>query len=319
MDTTLILAVLLLVCQYSSGTLQFAFSVAEHVGEHLGAEYLVLISKDSFESDLSGNVLATQTSFISYTVNKDERKVAKKLEELRLAGYLNFIVFLDDGHKGLLKILVNELQLFNSGVSGLCGEADFSGSNLQLRLDTKLYLYSDDESFVNLWETYSVNGMTIIEQIGAWNESAGLSIPSPNMIDIWHRRKSLHGLTVNVASINRRYLHEIYYEGYPKEYNPELKYRNKNGVSKLAVIGGGGIFLEPLNILSEYLNFTLNLSASIDDKWGSVNDKGVWNGMIGMVVRGEADIAAASLTREVTHRYFRDIFMTSVLDVIIGR
>ena len=316
MDTTLILAVLLLVCQCSSGTLQFAFSVAEHVGEHLGAEYLVLISKDSFESDLSGNALAIPTSLISYTVNKDERKMAKKLEELRLAGYLNFIVFLDDGHKGLLKILVNELQLFNSGVSGLCDEADFSGTYLQLRLDTKLYFYSGDESFVSLWETYSVNGITIINKIGAWNESAGLSIPSPNMIDIWHRRTSLHGLTVNVASINRRYLHEIYYEGYPKEYNPKLKYRKKNGVSKLAVIGGGGIFLEPLNILSDYLNFTLNLSASIDDKWGSVNDKGIWNGMIGMVVRGEADIAAASLTREVTQEFLRDIFL-SVLYVII--
>ena len=183
---------------------------------------------------------------------------------------------------------------------------------LALRLDTKLYFYSGDESFASLWETYSVNGITIINKIGAWNESAGLSIPSPNMIDIWHRRTSLHGLTVNVASINRRYLHEIYYEGYPRTYDPKNKYKTRNRVSELAVTGGGGIFLEPLNILSAHLNFTLNLTASIDDKWGSVNDEGIWNGMIGMVVRGDADIAAASLTREVMNGMMGHILFTSV-------
>ena len=82
-----------------------------------------------------------------------------------------------------------------------------------------------------------------------------------------------------------------------KPHNPNIKYLN--GLSELSVTGGGGIFLEPLNILSAHLNFTLNLTASIDNKWGSMNDEGVWNGMIGMVVRGEADVAAASLTREV--------------------
>ena len=76
--------------------------------------------------------------------------------------------------------------------------------------------------------------------------------------------------------LNRRYLHEIYYYGNPMEYRPPL-----TRVPGRAVIGGGGIFLEPLNILSSQLNFTLNLTASIDDKWGSVNEKGVWNGMIG--------------------------------------
>ena len=68
------------------------------------------------------------------------------------------------------------------------------------------------------------------------------------------------------------------------------------------VIGGGGIFIEPLNILSSLLNFTINLTASIDNKWGGVNEEGIWNGMIGMVVRGEADIAAASLTREAIQK-----------------
>ena len=55
--------------------------------------------------------------------------------------------------------------------------------------------------------------------------------------------------------------------------------------------------MEPLNILSASLNFTLNLTASIDNKWGGVDANGNWNGMIGMVVRSEVDLATASLTR----------------------
>ena len=62
---------------------------------------------------------------------------------------------------------------------------------------------------------------------------------------------------------------------------------------------GGGFFLEPLNYLAKKLNFTLKLMASVDGKWGSRNgdDGTTWNGMIGMVVNGTADIAAAALTR----------------------
>ena len=229
MGNTIILAFLLLVCQHCLGTWQFAYSVVEHVGMHVGTEYLALISKDGFEADLSDIPLNTPTSFISYKVNRDERRVAEKLIQLRLVGYLNLIIFLDDGHGKLLQMLVNEQQLFNSGVSGLCQESDFSGRDYKLRLDTKLYYYSNDDNLVGLWETYAVNGITITNKIGAWNESFGLSVPPPNMVNIWQRRTSLHGLTVNVASINRRYLHEIYYEGNPREYRPP---RNRVAIQK---------------------------------------------------------------------------------------
>ena len=299
MNITIILAFLLFVCQECRGSWQFFNSVVEHVEESVPV-YPAFISQDHFEIDSIDITLNIQTSFISYEVNKDEDKVAADLLELYLAGYLNLIIFLDYGHGQLLKKLVNDQKVLNLGVSALCQEPDYSAKDLRFRLDTKLYYYSKGDNSFGVWETYAVNGITVNEKIGAWTESYGLSIPGSNMVNIWKRRTSLHGLTVNVASINRRYLHEIYYEGYPKEYNPELKYRTRNGVSEKTVIGGGGIFLEPLNILSEQLNFTINLTASIDDKWGSVNKEGAWNGMIGMVVRGEADLAAASLTRSMS-------------------
>ena len=299
MGNTIILALLLLVCQECRGAWKFFNSVMEHMGESVPV-YPAFISQDHFEIDSSDIGLNIPTSFISYKVNKDEDNVAEELLDLHLAGYLNLIVFLDNGHGVLLRKLVNDQKVLNLGVSALCQESDYSVKDLNLRLDTKLYYYSKEDNSDGLWETYAVNGITVNEKIGAWTKSSGLSVPGSNMVNIWKRRTSLHGRNVNVASINRRYLHEIYYEGYPKEYKPELKYRTRNGVSEKTVIGGGGIFLEPLNILSEQLNFTINLTASIDDKWGSVNKEGAWNGMIGMVVRGEADIAAASLTRSMS-------------------
>ena len=237
MGKIVVIALLLQVCKVCSGTWQFAYSVVEHVGEHLGTEYLALISKDGFEADFNEVSLNTPTSFISYGVNRDEKKVAEKLKQLRLAGYLNMIIFLDDGHGELIKMMVNELQLFNSGVTGFCHDIDFAGKDLKLRLDTKLYCYSDRDSLIGLWETYAVNGISIENQIGTWNESFGLSVPAPNMVNIWHRRTSLHGLTVNVASINRRYLHEIYYEGNPLEYRPPRnRDTNQKGYKMMIII-----------------------------------------------------------------------------------
>ena len=137
-----------------------------------------------------------------------------------------------------------------------------------------------------------IHQVLVTKNLGLWKEGSEPSNMSQNIANIWKRRTSLHGLTVNVASINRKNLHEIYYYGNPREYRPP-----KTRVEGKEVIGGGGIYLEPLNILSASLNFTLNLTASIDNKWGGVDANGNWNGMIGMVVRGEVDLAAASLTR----------------------
>ena len=223
------------------GTWQLFNSVVVHVGESVPI-YPAFISQDHFEIDSSDISLNIQTSFISYKVNKDEDMVAGDLLKLHRAGYLNLIIFLDEGHGILLRKLINDEKLLNLGVSALCQESDYSLKDLRLRLDTKLYYYSKTDNSFGLWETYAVNGIGVINKIGVWNESFGLTVPLSNMVNIWQRRTSLHGLTVNVVSINRRYLHEIYYEGYPKEYNPKLKYRTKNGVSDLTVIGGGGDF-----------------------------------------------------------------------------
>ena len=272
----------------TNANLKFSLDILEHVG----ARYPVLISKEGYDDDLSNLPLNIPTTYASYEVNKEEDKIVNLLNELKHAGYLSWVVFLDDGHTQLLKTLVNEYQLFRSKISGLCQDGDLSSELLNLKLDTQLYYYIQHENGTELRETYLVNEVLSTNNLGLWKEGTEPTNLYPNIANIWKRRTSFHGLTVNVASINRKNLHEIYYYGNPMEYRPP-----KTRVEGKAVIGGGGIFLEPLNILSASLNFTLNLTASIDNKYGGVDANGKWNGMIGMVVRGEVDLAAASLTR----------------------
>ena len=49
--------------------------------------------------------------------------------------------------------------------------------------------------------------------------------------------------------------------------------------------GGAGFFIEPMKYLAKKLNFTIQFIYSVDGKWGGQDGDGVWNGMIGMLVR----------------------------------
>ena len=61
---------------------------------------------------------------------------------------------------------------------------------------------------------------------------------------------------------------------------------------------GEGYFIEPLYYLAKKLNFTAGFRYSVDGKWGGRDgDSGEWNGMIGMLISGEADLATAALGR----------------------
>ena len=271
-----------------NANLKFTLDILEHVG----AKYPVLISKTEYTDNfinISPNIPLT---YVSYQVNKEEEKITSLLNELKNDGYLRWVMFIDKGHTQLLRKLVNEYQLFRSKISGLCQDSDLSLNLLNLSLDTQLYYYIEHRNGTELREVYLANKVLITNTLEFWKKDSETTNILPNIENIWERRTSFHGLTVNVASINRPNLHEIYYYGNPREYRPPF-----NRVEGKAVIGGGGIFLEPLNILSASLNFTLNLVASIDNKWGALDTNGNWNGMIGMVVRGEVDLAAASLTR----------------------
>ena len=68
------------------------------------------------------------------------------------------------------------------------------------------------------------------------------------------------------------------------------------------ILGGKGFFLDVLNILEERLNFTAKLIPSVDGYWGSKNMNGTWNGLVGMLIKKQADIAFALCITEERSR-----------------
>ena len=57
-----------------------------------------------------------------------------------------------------------------------------------------------------------------------------------------------------------------------------------------------GYCVDLINLIQEQLHFTYEIYVVPDGMFGSVDDNGNWNGMIGDVVIGTADIAVAPLT-----------------------
>lgn len=267
-----------------------SFLIAHATKEHINfyKEFLksfavrnpVLISTDRFENSLIDIAIDNYTSyFIKYTTNNEEWDVANLIMKLYYGGNITLVLFIDDGHQNLLKILNDELRLFDKGLAGLLAESDVAPElKFVLRLDTLLYLYSANASAIKLKEMYAINGNTIISQIGAYEEN-GFSMPVRNL---WDRRTNMEGMEIKAATVNYPMLHELIYE--------------ENGKS---IIGGKGFFIDPLNILSKELNFSVKYMSSIDGQWGAMDINGTWNGLIGMLVRGQADMAAAGLSQTI--------------------
>ena len=238
----------------------------------------LFLATDEFDIGASDITLKSVSAFIKYNTEYEEREVAHHIKKLTSLGNIASLIFLDKGHGELLQILVNELKLLKNGLTVLIPESDISPDvNLYLHLDTSLYIYSASGSIIMLKEMYSVNGKIIVNKIGIFKDDKRLIIFEQN---IWDRRTSMEGLKIKVATLNYKVLHELYYD------------------KSNAVVGGGGFFIEPLNILAQRLNFSLEFMPSIDGQFG-INVNGTWNGLIGMLVRGQADIAAAGLSSTI--------------------
>lgn len=63
-----------------------------------------------------------------------------------------------------------------------------------------------------------------------------------------------------------------------------------------------------LKTLAEKLNFKYDIRLASDKHWGYLNPQGNWNGIIGMLVRGEADIGITTMT--ITQERFQAVDFT---------
>ena len=46
--------------------------------------------------------------------------------------------------------------------------------------------------------------------------------------------------------------------------------------------------------LQKIFNFSYNMVETVDGSWGTKQDNGEWNGMVGMILRGDVEIGVAS-------------------------
>ena len=241
----------------------------------------IVISGDFFqEYDATEISISNPTSFLCYTLEDEVDEIVERLIFQKSREGLDLVLFLGSNHTEILDRLVNEEKIFNAGVIGLLPEEDYGRERFLLRLNTKLVFYAWEEDHFVLKERYAVRGIVVESDISNWTESVGFKVEKPQ---IWERRTNLLGSDVKVASVHLLPLHELYFE--------DANYETGK------ITGGSGFFIEPLNYLAKKLNFTLVFSTPEDGKFGAVDGNGTWNGLMGMVLAGEADLAAAALTR----------------------
>lgn len=83
-----------------------------------------------------------------------------------------------------------------------------------------------------------------------------------------------------------------------------------------------GYCVDLLAQLSQKLGFKYNLKLVKDGRYGSVDSSGNWNGMIGEIISGEADLAVAPLTLTAVREQFVDMstpFMQTGLGFIMHK
>ncbi|KAL1436194.1 hypothetical protein MTO96_010931 [Rhipicephalus appendiculatus] len=129
--------------------------------------------------------------------------------------------------------------------------------NKGVRADIKLYV--------------SELGLDGLEEIGTWSPSAGLNITEDEEDDDDEEDEVLRVLSVPVS--------------------PFMMVKEVDGKSVYS-----GFCVDLLDKLSQELDFKYELHVMMDGARGIQNDTGHWNGMIGEVIAGKADLALADLT-----------------------
>ena len=189
-------------------------------------------------------------SFISYDTNGETDNVLNHVMMLQSISELDGILFTGSGHSTLVQSLVNDLKIFNFGITGVLPESEYLGLNLNLTLNTRLFILEKEENLTTrVKEVYAVKGLHMTGNMGSWNETDGLTISQPN---IWERRNNLNGVTIRATSLN-------YSSG-----TDQLPYHHLHN----DVTGGEGYFIEPLYYLASKLNFTKQFIYCKDGKWG---------------------------------------------------
>ncbi len=144
-----------------------------------------------------------------------------------------------------------------------------------LRLDSNFFTLSTGEEETSLprlllLETYKVNGKVVTDVWGTWN-GTDLRTQEPRM---WERRGDMRQARLRATTIPRW---------------KRIIFRDPDSPALRGLVPD---ILENLEAMS---NFTTAWDLPADGMYGTPGGDGAWNGMVGMVQRGEADLIATAL------------------------
>ena len=183
-------------------------------------------------------------------------------------------------HSSLNFLFKNQLpQSLNTRTPWLIENSANWNENLILRLDSQVYVYSVSES----------KNEVLIEEVFAYRNR----LLQKNVIFIWDRRKSKASFRNREQMWKRR--SDLLGASLVNTIKP------RKGISAFVydksrnIIGTNGKFQAILGLLADRCNFTFKSIPSVDGQWGALVN-GSWNGMVGMLVKGTADVISAYLT-----------------------
>ncbi len=158
---------------------------------------------------------------------------------------------------------------------------------LPLNLESNfLTIENSLEGEIQLNEWYKVSAGPLMKGLyGTWTkEESGkwqLHVDQPNK---WERRKNFGGAVLKNGFIPQSALHT---------QNVVVRLERSNSSGKFEQVG---ILADVVGVLKSRLNFTEEIVLVADDKFGSQNPDGTWNGIVGDLALEKLDFSSAGLT-----------------------
>ncbi len=140
-----------------------------------------------------------------------------------------------------------------------------------LKLYSNFYTLSDEDGagLLVIQEWYRLKKSLYTTLLGRWSQAEGLDVPTPL---VWERRKNLHKITLKTVTM------------------PWVFFSSGGGDGTFQ-----GLVPDIVRVMETASNFTTKWEVPPDKMWGSPSEDGTWNGMVGMLHRQEADLAATGL------------------------
>ncbi len=141
-------------------------------------------------------------------------------------------------------------------------------SALPLRLDSLVLSHDASEEKLTVTEWYALPSKTVTSRSLLRVQANSSTGRFPEVNNIWKRRRDLQGVTLRV---------------------PIVLYPHPGG--QLEEDGSyTGFSVSATEVMAQVLNFSAKFVIPRDARWGNRLSDGTWNGMVGMLLSGQADL-----------------------------